>query len=348
MANPYTIDPLAPFGARVLGLDLALVQAGDAVLNQLKQDAAERGFLVFPNVSLPGAALTSISELFGTLIARHTVHEEAVHEDVFRVSSDERHGISGVGAQWHSDGAIERRVFSHLLFHAQRMPASGGGTDFADLSAAYDALPRRLQDEWSRLATVNAYSGAVHPLVHAHPRTGRKSLFMHLGMVGAIVRWPRGSHGTFGECAERRARRGARLEAMDPTAGPSLACGHALLNTDEARALLAAVDARLSAHAATWTYNAQADGSRGDLVLVDNLAVAHRAGVGASGGELRILHRTTVEGTLPVDPPDASGLPPFAYIWGANPLADGGVWTGSDYFGVGIRWNRSLPVDLRN
>ena len=64
-----------------------------------------------------------------------------------------------------------------------------------------------------------------------------------------------------------------------------------------------------------------------------------------------VLHRTTLEGTRPIDPPAESALPPFAYIWGANPLggdaADGvtdGLWMGSDHFGVGFRFNQSLPM----
>ena len=33
-----------------------------------------------------------------------------------------------VGPQWHADGSFERRVFSHVLFHAQAVPrASAAG-----------------------------------------------------------------------------------------------------------------------------------------------------------------------------------------------------------------------------
>jgi len=75
-------------------------------------------------------------------------------------------------------------VFSHVLFHAQAVPRVGGGTEMSHLAAAFDALPAAQREAWSRLATVNAYSGAVHPLVHLHPRTGRRTLFVHLGQTG--------------------------------------------------------------------------------------------------------------------------------------------------------------------
>ena len=34
------------------------------------------------------------------------------------------------------------------------VPASGGGVDIADLALAYTALPQKLKDEWSKLASV--------------------------------------------------------------------------------------------------------------------------------------------------------------------------------------------------
>ena len=186
---PYTVEALQPLGGLVHGLDL-LPKPSPDTLAMLDHELARRGVLIFANISLPGTLLSTVSEYFGSgqVVARHAVHDSAVHENILRVSNDPRQGIVGVGPQWHSDGFFERQIFSHVLFHAQRMPSTGGGgTSFADLAAAYDALPPRVQDAWSHLATVNAYSGAVHPLVIRHPRTGRRQLFIHLGMVGAVL-----------------------------------------------------------------------------------------------------------------------------------------------------------------
>lgn len=374
---PLSVEPLTPLGAHVHGIDpstLRALQSNGPVLAELERLAALHGFLVFANQSLPGDALVGVSQLFGsgTLAARHTVHPAAVHDDIFRVSNDATHGVYGVGPQWHSDGSTERRVFSHILFHPQQMPAAGGGTQFTDLAGAYASLPAAVQDEWSRLAIVNAFSGSVHPLVHTHPLTGRPCLFVHLGMVGAVIRW-RSKKGRRRQAAAEttssagaaacaaRAVQHARLEAMEPTAGLVAACGHELLRPSEVRALLAAVDRQLSRaeHATTYTFRSHRrraptinddDDHRGngDLVLVDNLAAAHKATVEAHdpAGGLRILHRTTLEGTWPLDPPPDAHLPPFAYVWGDNPLgeAQGGLWRGSDHFGVGFRWNQSIAM----
>jgi len=202
-------------GAEVLGVDLRR-KPPSTVLTAVLQEAARRGFLVFPNQTLDGNELFRASSFFGKVVGRHFVHPEAVHEDVLRLSNRKQHGIQNVGPQWHSDGAFERRVFSHVVFHAQRMPRHGGGTQFADLAAAYAALPTKLQQKWLQLVSVNAYSGATHPLVHRHPVTGRMVLFLHLAQTGAVIHWPnRSSNPMATQCH-------SHLEAMDVGVGPTV------------------------------------------------------------------------------------------------------------------------------
>ncbi|EOD20563.1 hypothetical protein EMIHUDRAFT_234475 [Emiliania huxleyi CCMP1516] len=127
-AADFRLERLQPFGAVVHGLpNLAGHRPTARVLACLADAAAEHGYLVFRNQSLPGTALRAVSEYFGGLAAEHTCHAAAAHCDILRLSNREEHGVVRVGPQWHADGSFERRA-------------------------------------WSRLATVNAYSGAVHPL----------------------------------------------------------------------------------------------------------------------------------------------------------------------------------------
>ena len=120
--------------------------------------------------------------------------------------------------------------------------------------------------------------------------------------------------------------------------------GYHVLNQSEMINLLHRYDELLSfpGHRSSHRYRV------GDLVVIDNLAAAHRAAPSAHDARngLRILHRTTVKGTKRLDAPLESGLPPFLYIFGENPFCDGGVWQASDYYGVGFRWNESAA--LRN
>lgn len=78
------------------------------------------------------------------------------------------------------------------------------------------------------------------------------------------------------------------------------------------------------------------------MVVIDNLAVAHKAApsahesVGKRG--LRILHRTTVRAMQDFKP--GFGLPQAVNIYGPNP-AGNGVWIGG---GIGYRWDENIRM----
>lgn len=346
LGDAYTLQALQPLGAKILGLDLRQRPSVE-VLSRLERELAERGFLIFPEVGeLSSSELAEISRYFGgqELHSRHSMHSEALNEDILRLSNREEHGIPLVGPQWHNDGSTERIVFSHVVFHAQRMPSQGGETEFSDLAKAFESLPQDLQEQWSQLASVNAYSGVVHPLVHRHPITNKHVLFLHLGQTGAIVRWPR-SWTVEQAFRDSSTNLWESFDAMRPGLESLLwDRGYHVLNRSEMINLFHRYDDLLSCpqHRGSHKYRV------GDLVVIDNLAAAHRAAPSAhdASNGLRILHRTTVKGTERLDAPLESGLPPFLYIFGENPFCSGGVWESSDYYGVGFRWNES--VVLRN
>ena len=84
----------------------------------------------------------------------------------------------------------------------------------------------------------------------------------------------------------------------------------------------------------------------GDVIIIDNLAVAHKAAPGAhtlrSG--LRVLHRTTVLSNRPHDPPPQLRMPHTLPTDQPCPVAAGATWA-EGY--VGFRWGawqeRSVP-----
>ena len=90
------------------------------------------------------------------------------------------------------------------------------------------------------------------------------------------------------------------------------------------------------------------DYREGDMVVIDNLAVAHRASpeahyeAGTQG--LRVLHRTTVAGMVPLDPPEKFGLPAFLPVYAGgmvhNPFGPGVFEFGS----VGFRWDPNIRM----
>ena len=94
------------------------------------------------------------------------------------------------------------------LLMADILPPEGGNTEFADMCAAFDALPEATQAKLegclanqSYEAFNQAYSVPTnnkqkarspdihHPLVRTHPVTGKKALYLCPGMTTEIVGW---------------------------------------------------------------------------------------------------------------------------------------------------------------
>lgn len=105
---------------------------------------------------------------------------------------------------WHTDSSFMQTVAKYSLLSARVIPEFGGDTEFADLRAAYDALPDDLRTIvadligehhalYSRTLLGNRYTEdqfagmppAQWPLVRTHPVTGRKILFtpIHISRI---------------------------------------------------------------------------------------------------------------------------------------------------------------------
>ena len=100
--------------------------------------------------------------------------------------------------QWHTDGSFQPVRGKYTALSANVVPPEGGNTDFADMRAAYDALPKAMRDRVSELRAVHsvwhsrvtggfpapteaelaAMPPAEHPLVWTHPGSGRKTLYI--------------------------------------------------------------------------------------------------------------------------------------------------------------------------
>jgi taurine dioxygenase len=316
------IEALGAIGARVSGIDLAAGHPPPSdVREALESLMASVGFLVFENErQIEVDDFLEASCWWGgrQLHSTHGVHPATPggNRHIFRLSNDRRHGIPGVGPQWHNDGSFLAETFSQSGYHIIRPPERGGGTHFAHQGGAYDALDEVVGGGraalWERLSSVNSNSGVVHPLVHRHPVSGRKCVWLHLGMTGAVIE----------QLPENR--------------------GFRLLGADELRDLCTQYNALLDAGLERG-YAIRFEYEENDCVFIDNLAVAHRAAPEAHASVdeqgLRIMHRSTVRGVHDLAPSD--DLPQFLDIHGANPFGSDGVWQGG---GVGFRWDESAPM----
>ena len=174
------------------------------------EDAFHRfAVLVFPEVHLSEAEHIAFSRRFGTL--ERTLSKRDERAEVSLLSNvdaggtvakpDDKLGLFLKGNRfWHTDSSFKKVGAKASLLRAVEVPASGGDTEWADMRAAWDALDAATQRRLEGLTAVHSYAwsqgqqigGATiltqrewdalppveHPVVRAHPATGRKSLYV--------------------------------------------------------------------------------------------------------------------------------------------------------------------------
>ncbi|MDI9244260.1 TauD/TfdA family dioxygenase [Marinobacter sp. CHS3-4] len=324
------VKQLEPLGFEVYGADVRK-KLPEPVIEALSVEMANRGFLVFKQqTDLSSSELVKASEWWGAreVHSTHGVHPATpdMNRHIFRCSNDGQQGILGVGPQWHNDGSFEAATFSHSAYYMARAPEGGGGTHFAHQGAAFDVLPKEKQEYWQRLVSVNATTGVTHPLVHTHPISGRKSVWLHLGMTGAVI--------------ERLPEDGVPIEELqkqDATRNQLR-----LLTPDEMRELFNDYNDLLNG-SFEMGFGIRYEYNTGDLLFIDNWALAHRASPEAHKPPhlqgLRIMDRVTIKSPRNLAP--HFGIPQHMQIYSPNPFNQDGVW---QFGGIGFRWKEGIPM----
>jgi alpha-ketoglutarate-dependent 2,4-dichlorophenoxyacetate dioxygenase len=123
-------------------------------------------------------------------------------------ADDRRRLYSLANRLWHTDASFEEPAGRYSMLHARVVPDDGGpDTQFADMRAAYDALPEETR---ALIADLRAHhsiahsratlgfefspdeqailEGAEHPLVRTLPRSGRHALYL-ASHASRIVGW---------------------------------------------------------------------------------------------------------------------------------------------------------------
>jgi taurine dioxygenase len=277
-----SVTPISPvMGARVSGVDLA--QVDDATFAAIRAALNRHMLLRFPNQRLTPPELIAFSRRFGDLQI-HVLDEyrHPQYPEIYLLSNVDRATGRTTGYHpdrgtlvWHSDLSFQRRPALATILYGLEVPKAGGDTLFADMCAAYDALPEATKRRIAHLRGVHdldysrTRAGAApmtekqraeappvdHPLVRTHPETGRKSLYI--------------SHHI------------SRIEGLSP---------------DESRALLDG----LMAHAIQPRFVYANNWQSGDVVMWDNRCTMHKATEYDASRERRVIHRTVVKGDVPV------------------------------------------------
>jgi alpha-ketoglutarate-dependent 2,4-dichlorophenoxyacetate dioxygenase len=197
----------------------------DAGMSHVQRDAIVRAMdsfavLVFRDQHLDDDQLFALGSRFGPIEDAATgTHQDrrrlanAQINDISNLNAagaimaaDDRHRMSSLGnLLWHSDSSFKAVPARYSMLHARVIPPVGGDTEFADMRAAWDALPNDLKDTARELRCDHSMlfsrgkigftdfsdderlrcTPVPQRLVRRHRRTGRLSLFLssHIGRI---------------------------------------------------------------------------------------------------------------------------------------------------------------------
>ena len=206
------IIPFSPgCGVEVSGIQLATID--DSQLHDLRRAFIEHGLLFFRDQELAPEDHLSFARRFGEVVVNKFFQHVAGFPEIAEVRK-EKTQETNIGGGWHTDHSYDMEPAMGSLLVARTLPATGGDTWFANLAAAYDALPARLKTSVASLRAVHSnvliygkdgyYRGtdiadqlggvdsvgeAVHPVVIKHPESGRKVLYVNPGHTIGIEGW---------------------------------------------------------------------------------------------------------------------------------------------------------------
>lgn len=196
-------------GAEVTGIDLAK-PVSQACVDEIEAAWRERLVVVFHGQNLSDPQLIAFSKNFGELDPPgpnpygEPFNKE--HPELNVISNVKENGkpIGNLGdgeAVWHADMTYVDVPPKAALLHALEVPPpeAGGNTYFANMFAAYEALPPELKRAakgkiavhdasrnsagmlrkgYNEVTDIRQTVGAHHPLVRTDPKTGRRALFL--------------------------------------------------------------------------------------------------------------------------------------------------------------------------
>jgi len=171
--------------------DAEQIAFGERLDGRLHQGTGSRAFT---KSRLDDEALSDISNLDAS-------------GEIMKADDRRRHYTLG-NRLWHTDASFVDPPGRYSMLHARVVPPVPADTEFADMRAAYDALPADMKAQLEGLRAHHsvAYSrhvlgfefsaeeqeklkGAIHPLVRTIPRSLRRSLYL-ASHQSRIIDWP--------------------------------------------------------------------------------------------------------------------------------------------------------------
>jgi taurine dioxygenase len=272
-------------GAEIVGADLRALS--DVAFRQIHDAFVTYQVIAIRDQRLTPADQLAFSRLFGPLEDQLNAHYTVEnYPEVLILSNDIKDGkpvglIDG-GDFWHSDSSHRPLPSMATILYAVKNPSQGGDTEFANMYAAYEALP----EEWKRriadLKGIHAVSKLKNKRVTVSPRRpDGKDFYERQKSIPDQV-WPM-----------VRTHPVTRRKAL--YVSPRFTIGIEGLPEDETDEILDF----LFEHQIRPEFVYRHKWRDGDLVMWDNRSVIHQATGGFTYPDIRTMHRTVVAGDRP-------------------------------------------------
>ena len=213
--NPYFVAEVSPVDLR---------KADEATLAAVRGGMDEYAVLVFRDQPFTDAEQLDFAQrLDGVLhtklgisaLQKNRFGNEALgdisnlDENGEILQTDNRRRMYSLGNRlWHTDASFQDPPGRYSMLSAKIVPSVPADTEYADMRAAYDALPAEIKATCEGLRVhhsiahsrqtlgfefseteQDALKGAVHPLIRTIPRSGRRSLYV-ASHASRVIDWP--------------------------------------------------------------------------------------------------------------------------------------------------------------
>ena len=220
---PISLFPVTPrFAAEVGDIDLSKPLDAET-LQSVREAFAAYAVLAFPAQNLTTEQHLAFASHFGpleTTVQLNMRHKKLrVREEIADIANldaygrlwrkDSRIRLFQMGNRlWHTDSSFKAPSGYASLLYARSVAPIGGHTEFADLRAAYDALPAAMKNRLHGLIAEHsliysrgklgftdftpeereAFAPVLRPLVRRIAESGRDSLYIasHIGRIGGM------------------------------------------------------------------------------------------------------------------------------------------------------------------
>ena len=197
----FSVNPLSSaLGAELSGVDLT-TDMSPAVLQEIRQQLLEHEVIFFRDQDISPEQHRALAASFGPL-QTHPAYDTVAGIPEITILESTAENPTKIEA-WHTDMTFRQHPPLGCVLRSKIIPAKGGDTMWASMTAAYDALSPAMQNFLSELSAEHDFSygfreslaepggrdrlaqavadnpPVIQPVIRTHPETGKKVIFVN-------------------------------------------------------------------------------------------------------------------------------------------------------------------------